>query len=133
MLKAPGIILTPPDNLKTNYLLPYFEALPHTQLMIVWGSSMYDKVYDWAVAQGAGMRRDGILSVWSKDGSECFRAHGHAPRRVRILRRLCRDEEERMVATGDADEHLLQRRETHLHSVEPEDLRGEHRVSWCMN
>jgi len=79
ILKAPGIILTPPDNLKTNYLLPYFEAFPHTQLMIVWGSSLYDQVYDWAVAQGAGMRRDGILSVWSKDGSECFRAHGRAP------------------------------------------------------
>jgi hypothetical protein len=79
MLKAPGIILTPPDNLQTNYLRPYFEAFPHTQLMIVWGSSRYDKVYDWAVAQGAGMRRDGILSVWSKDGSECLRAHGHAP------------------------------------------------------
>jgi hypothetical protein len=79
MLKAPGIILTPPDNLKSNYLLPYVEAFPHTQLMIVWGSNMYDKVYDWAVSQGAGMRRDGILSVWSKDGSECFRAYGHAP------------------------------------------------------
>jgi len=79
MLKAPGIILTPPDNLKTNYLRPYVQAFPHTQLMIVWGSSLYDQVYDWAVAQGAGMRRDGILSIYSKDGSECRRAHGHAP------------------------------------------------------
>ena len=79
MLKAPGIVLTPPDNLKTNYLLPYVESFPHTQLMIVWGSSLYDQVYDWAVAQGAGMRRDGILSIWSKDGSECMRAHGRAP------------------------------------------------------
>ena len=79
MLKAPGIILTPPDNLKTNYLLPYFEAFPHTQLMIVWGSSLYDAVYDWAVSHGAGIRRDGILSVWSKDGSECSRAYGLHP------------------------------------------------------
>ena len=79
MLKAPGIVLTPPENLQANYLLPYVEAFPHSQLMIVWGSSLYDKVYDWAVAQGAGMRRDGILSIWSKDGSECFRAYGHAP------------------------------------------------------
>ena len=79
MLKAPGVILTPPENLKNNYLLPYVEAFPHSQLMIVWGSSMYDKVYDWAVSKGAGMRRDGILSVYSKDGSECFRAYGHAP------------------------------------------------------
>ncbi len=79
MLKAPGIILTPPDNLKTNYLLPYIEAFAHTQLMVVWGSSIYDEVYNWAVSKGAGMRRDGILSVWSKDGSECFWAYGHAP------------------------------------------------------
>lgn len=78
-LKAPGIILTPPDNLQSNYLRPYFESFPHTQLMIVWGSGRYDKVYDWAVAQGAGIRRDGILSAWSKDGSECLRAHDHAP------------------------------------------------------
>ena len=79
MLKAPVIILTPPDNLKANYIQPYVEVFPHTQLMIVWGSSMYDKVYDWAVSKGAGMRRDGILSVYSKDGSECFRAYGHTP------------------------------------------------------
>jgi hypothetical protein len=79
MLKAPGIILTPPGNLQTNYLLPYIEAFPHTQLMIVWGSSLYDEVYDWAVAQGCGMRRDGILSQWSKNGSECFRAYGRHP------------------------------------------------------
>jgi hypothetical protein len=79
MLKAPGIILTPPGNLQTNYLLPYIEAFPHTQLIIVWGSSLYDKVYDWAVSKGCGMRRDGILSQWSKDGSECFRAYDHQP------------------------------------------------------
>ena len=79
MLKAPGIILTPPDNLKSNYFLPYIEAFPHTQFIIPWGSGMYDQVYDWAVAQGCGIRRDGILSEWSKNGSECLRAHGHHP------------------------------------------------------
>jgi hypothetical protein len=79
MLQAPGIILTPPDNLKNNYFLPYFNAFRHTQLIIPWGSGSYDAIYDWAVAQGAGMRRDGILSKWSKDGSECLRAHGRHP------------------------------------------------------
>ena len=79
MLQAPGIILTPPDNLKNNYVLPYFNSFPHTQLIIPWGSDLYSSVYDWAVAQGAGMRRDGILSRWSKDGSECLRAHGKRP------------------------------------------------------
>jgi hypothetical protein len=79
MLNAPGVVLTPPDNLKNNYFLPYFQAFPRTQLIIPWGSSYYDSVYDWAVGQGAGMRRDGILSKWSKDGSECLRAHGRHP------------------------------------------------------
>ena len=79
MLKAPGIVLTPPENLKQNYFLPYIEAFPHTQLIIPWGSDLYAAVYDWAVARGAGMRRDGILSVYSKDGSECLRAHGRHP------------------------------------------------------
>ncbi len=72
MLDAPGIVLTPPENLKNNYFLPYFEAFPRTQLIIPWGSDRYDSVYDWAVTRGAGMRRDGILSKWSKDGSECL-------------------------------------------------------------
>jgi hypothetical protein len=79
MLQAPGIILTPPDNLKNNYFLPYFNAFPRTQLIIPWGCDVYNAVYDRAVAQGAGMRRDGILSRWSKDGSECLRAHGRHP------------------------------------------------------
>jgi hypothetical protein len=79
MLKAPGIILTPPENLKNNYLLPYIEAFPHTQLIVPWGHDSYNALYDWAVAKGAGIRRDGILSQWSKDGSECLRAHGYRP------------------------------------------------------
>jgi hypothetical protein len=79
MLKAPGIVLTPAENLKNNYFLPYLDAFPHTQLIIPWGFDGYNSVYDWAVSKGAGMRRDGILSQWSKDGSECLRAYGHQP------------------------------------------------------
>jgi hypothetical protein len=73
------IILTPSENLEANYFEPYFKAFPNTQLIVPFGSHKYDKVYDWAVSQTAGMRRDGILSQWSKDGSECIRAFGHAP------------------------------------------------------
>ena len=75
----PKLVLTPADSLQQNYLLPYINAFPHSQMIVVWGSSMYDKPYDWAVSKGAGIRRDGILSEYSKDGSECLRAYGHAP------------------------------------------------------
>jgi hypothetical protein len=75
----PKLILTPAESFHKNYLAPYLAAFPRTQLMVVWGSSLYDKPYDWAVSKGAGIRRDGILSEYSKDGSECLRAHGHAP------------------------------------------------------
>ncbi len=74
-----GVDLAPPEVYKTCYLQPYITAFPHTQLIVPWGHGGYDAVYDWAIAQGAGIRRDGILSKWSKDGSECLRAHGHAP------------------------------------------------------
>jgi hypothetical protein len=76
---GPNVVMAQPDNLQNNYFLPYFAAFPHTQLIIPWGSDYYATVYDWAVSKGAGMRRDGILSQWSKDGSECLRAYGHAP------------------------------------------------------
>ncbi len=75
----PSTVLTPPQSLKQNYLLPYFQAFPRSQLIVPFGNSLYNDVYDWAVARGAGMRRDGILSQWSKDGSECLRAYDHAP------------------------------------------------------
>jgi len=76
----PRIVLTPAENLQNNYYLPYIEAFPHTQLIAPWGGHMYDGVYDWAITNhGVGVRRDGILSQYSKDGSECLRAYDHAP------------------------------------------------------
>ena len=75
----PSTILTPPENLKNNYLLPYIQAFPHSQLIVPWGNQVYNSVYEWAVSRGAGIRRDGILSQWTKDGSECLPAYGHAP------------------------------------------------------
>ena len=74
-----GIALATPEVYKTYYLQPYITAFPHTQLIVTWGFAGYDRVYDWAIAQGVGIRRDGILSRWSKDGSECLRAFGHTP------------------------------------------------------
>ena len=74
-----GVDLAPPEIYKTHYLQPYITAFPHTQLIVPWGNGGYNSIYDWAVTQGAGMRRDGILSRWSKDGSECLRAFGHRP------------------------------------------------------
>ena len=79
MLNAPGIVLTPPANLKPNYFLPYFEAFPHTQLIVPGATTSMASSTIGPSAQGAGMRRDGILSKWSKDGSECLRAHGRHP------------------------------------------------------
>lgn len=73
------VVMASPDVLQADYFQPYFDAFPHTQLIIPWGSDEYAGVYDRAVLHGVGMRRDGILSQWSKNGSECARAFDHAP------------------------------------------------------
>ena len=120
MLNAPGIILTPPENLKNNYFLPYVKAFPHTQLIIPWGSDLYDSVYDWAVAQGAGMRRDGILSKWSKDGSECLRAHGHHPSVFEYCDGYAEMKKSGWWKPDMLREHVFPGRKTELHAVEPQ-------------
>ena len=74
-----GMPLASPDIYEKFYLQPYIAAFRKSQLIVTWGSDYYDKSYDWAMIQGVGIRRDGILSEWSKDGSECLRAYGHAP------------------------------------------------------
>ena len=72
------------ESLRTNYFLPYVQAFRKTQLILPWNGAWFhgqpaDPVYAWAVAQGVGLRRDGICSRWSKDGSECLLAYGHEP------------------------------------------------------
>ena len=74
-----GMELASPEIYKKYYLQPYVDAFKTTQLIVTWGCDIYNPVYDWAVTQGVGMRRDGILSEYSKDGSECLRAFGHEP------------------------------------------------------
>ncbi len=68
---------------RDNYLAPYISAFPKTQLIVPWGGWFDGKspeaIFRWAVAQGVGMRRDGICSQWSKDGSETLFAYGHEP------------------------------------------------------
>ncbi len=78
-LQDPSVILTPPESLKNNYLLPYIGAFPKTRLIVPWGSSYYSDIYAWAVSHGAGLRRDGILSKWSASGAEMIPAYGHSP------------------------------------------------------
>ena len=83
-LKDAGVDNTSLEHFKSNYLLPYIQAFPNTQLIVAWTGSWFDgkpadPAYDWAVSKGVGIRRDGILSQWTKDGSECLRSHGHVP------------------------------------------------------
>jgi hypothetical protein len=69
-----------PEQLKNDYFKPYFAAFPNTQLIANTNiSGLYNEVYIWAVAQGAGARRDGICSKWCVDGSQVLIAYPHAP------------------------------------------------------
>jgi pimeloyl-ACP methyl ester carboxylesterase len=74
-----GLELATPEVYQQYYLQPYMTAFKKTRLIMTWGHDLYNPIYDWACAQGVGIRRDGILSEYSKDGSECFRALGRAP------------------------------------------------------
>jgi len=71
-------------NLRDNCYAPYVKAFPDTRLIVPWTGAWFDgkpaaDIYAWLVSQGVGMRRDGICSTWSKDGSECLIAYPHAP------------------------------------------------------
>lgn len=60
-----------------NYIQMYKDVFKRTQLMVPWGMSNYDSVYDWAVANGVGIRRDGLMV--DSNGSELTRAYGRTP------------------------------------------------------
>lgn len=53
------------------------DVFKRTQLVLPWGTPDYEDVYDWAVSQGIGMRRDGICG--NSDGRETARCVGKAP------------------------------------------------------
>ncbi len=82
--KDSGIQNTTLECFQNNFLLPYIKAFPNTQLIVPWTGAWFhghpaNSVYKWAVSLGVGLRRDGICSEWSKDGSECLIAYGHEP------------------------------------------------------
>jgi len=64
------------DALK-QHIMSYRSAFTKTQLILPWGEKVFDPVYDWAVAQNIGIRRDGICG--NSDGSETFRCLGKVP------------------------------------------------------
>ncbi len=55
----------------------YKDAFKHTQIIAPWGTSNYNNTYDWAVNNGVGMRRDGMMV--DSNGSELTRAQGKVP------------------------------------------------------
>jgi Domain of unknown function (DUF4832)/Beta-galactosidase len=71
----PSIALSPADVQKHIQL--YADAFKHVQIIVPWGASNYSSVYNWAVDNKVGMRRDGLMV--DSDGSELTRANGHAP------------------------------------------------------
>jgi len=52
----------------------HLDAFKKTPMVLLWGVPRYNEVYDWAVEQGIGIRRDGICG--NSDGSETVRAFG---------------------------------------------------------
>jgi len=60
-----------------THIQMYRDAFKHTQIIVPWGTQDYNGTYDWAVNNGVGMRRDGM--VVDSNGSELTRAQGKAP------------------------------------------------------
>jgi len=60
-----------------THIQMYRNAFQHTQIIAPWGTPDYNSVYDWAVNNGVGMRRDGMMV--DSNGEELVRAHGKAP------------------------------------------------------
>jgi hypothetical protein len=71
----PSVALSPADVQKHIQL--YADAFKRVQIIVPWGTSDYNSIYDWAVNNKIGMRRDGIMV--DSDGSELTRANGKAP------------------------------------------------------
>ena len=72
----PQLPAVTPGELK-SLLQMALDAFHHTRLVVPWGEKQYNDVYDWAIGQGMGIRRDGICG--NSDGSETARALGKTP------------------------------------------------------
>lgn len=60
-----------------THIQMYRNAFQRTQLITPWGMPDYNSVYNWAVNNGIGMRRDGMMV--DSTGSELTPANGKAP------------------------------------------------------
>jgi hypothetical protein len=67
----------PPAGLQ-EHVQYFLDAFPTTPLVLPWGDEQYqNEVYDWAIAQGVGMRREGLFH--NSDGSEVSHCLGSSP------------------------------------------------------
>src|SRR5438034_300229 len=55
----------------------YRNAFKRVQLITPWGMPDYNSIYNWAVNNGVGIRRDGVMV--DSNGSELLRAYGKEP------------------------------------------------------
>lgn len=55
----------------------HLDLFKKSLLVLTWGEALFNPIYDWAISQGAGLRRDGILG--NSDGSELIRCGGTVP------------------------------------------------------
>ena len=79
MLKAPGIVLTPPGQPQEQLLSALRQGLSPYPAHHSLGQRPLQFRLRLGGQPGCRHARDGILSEWSKDGSECLRAHGRHP------------------------------------------------------
>lgn len=49
------------EKLKELYIIPYMESFPDTYVVNPWGVPNYNEVYMWAIDNGVGLRRCGIM------------------------------------------------------------------------
>jgi len=76
VIGLPHSVALLPAGVQTHIQL-YQNAFKRTQLLIPWGSIIYNSVYIKAVSQHVGIRRDGIMA--NTTGSEAAIAYGKAP------------------------------------------------------
>lgn len=60
-----------------SHIQMYKDAFKHVQIIVPWGAPEDNSAYDWAVNNGVGMRRDGIMV--DSNGSDVARAYGKEP------------------------------------------------------
>lgn len=67
-LTAAGVLL---------HIQLYRDAFKHVQIIVPWGAPDYNNVYNWAINNKVGLRRDGVMV--DSNGSELRRAFAKSP------------------------------------------------------